>query len=133
MDLLVGIPRRSKAVNVLIVDDSSVMRKLVRRGLRQAGFEGHDYEEAEDGAEALEKIRGGTVDVALVDWNMPNMTGIEMLEALQGDDVKVKVGFVTSESTPEMRARASTAGAAFFITKPFTPDSLQAALSSTLD
>ncbi len=121
-------------VNVLIADDSSVMRKLVRRGLRQAGFDGHDFEEAEDGQQALDMLRAGGFDVALVDWNMPNLTGIEMLEQLRADgDAKTTVGFVTSESTPPMRARAMTAGASFFVTKPFTPDSLQEALGGVLD
>lgn len=119
-------------MNVLIIDDSSVMRKLVRRGLRQAGFGGLEVDEAEDGLAGLEQLRTGRYDVALVDWNMPNMTGIEMLEAAKAENLDVKIGFVTSESTDAMRARASTAGAAFFVTKPFTPESLQDALGSTL-
>ncbi len=119
-------------MNLLIVDDSAVMRKLVRRGLRQAGFKDLDVQEAEDGVQALETIRGGGIDAVLADWNMPNMTGIEMLETLRSEERDTCVGFVTSEATGPMRQRADDAGAAFFVTKPFTPESLEAALSSIL-
>ena len=119
-------------MNVLIADDSSVMRKLVRRGLRQAGFDGHDFEEAEDGQQALDMLKNGGFDVALVDWNMPNMTGIEMLETLRAEERDTCVGFVTSEATGPMRQRADDAGAAFFVTKPFTPESLESALGPIL-
>lgn len=119
-------------MNLLIVDDSAVMRKLVRRGLRQAGFKDIDVVEAEDGLEALDTIRGGGIDAVLADWNMPNMTGIEMLETLRDEESDVTVGFVTSEATAPMRQRADEAGAAFFVTKPFTADSLEDALSPIL-
>lgn len=117
-------------MKIMIVDDSSAMRMIVKKTLRQAGFEGHDIAEAEDGAKAYAAIQSGTPDLVLSDWNMPNMTGIELLEKLAAEGVKVPFGFVTTEATPDMRARASSAGAKFLISKPFTPDSFREALSA---
>ncbi|MDG2114955.1 MAG: response regulator, partial [Actinomycetota bacterium] len=102
------------------------------RGLRQAGFKGLEVVEAEDGLEALDTIRSGGIDAVLADWNMPNMTGIEMLEVLREEDNDVTVGFVTSEASAPMRARAEDADAAFFVTKPFTAESLESALGPIL-
>jgi two-component system chemotaxis response regulator CheY len=104
------------------------MRMIVRKTLRLAGFEGHEFLEADDGAKALASIKSSPPDLVLSDWNMPNMTGIELLENLTKDGVKVKFGFVTTEATPEMRQRATSAGASFLISKPFTPESFKAIL-----
>ena len=112
-------------MKILIVDDSSAMRMIVKKTLRQAGFEGHDISEVEDGAKALATIKASKPDLVLSDWNMPNMTGIQLLEALTADGVKVTFGFITTEATPEMRAKATSAGAKFLISKPFTPDSFK--------
>ena len=68
-------------MKILVVDDSTVMRKMVMRALRQAGHGGHDYSEAANGKEALEQISKESPDLVLCDWNMPEMTGIEVLEA----------------------------------------------------
>jgi len=119
-------------MKILIVDDSSVMRKIVQRTLRQAGYAGHDIDEAEDGEDALEKISTDTPDLVLCDWNMPRMSGIELLEALKERGSVPSFAFVTSESTGEMRSRATEAGAAAFLTKPFTADSLQDAVGHIL-
>jgi two-component system, chemotaxis family, chemotaxis protein CheY len=116
-------------MKIMVVDDSSAMRMIVKKTLRQAGFEGHDISEAEDGAKAHAAISAAAPDLVLSDWNMPNMTGIELLEKLGADGVKVHFGFVTTEATPEMRARATAAGARFLISKPFTPDSFRDALT----
>jgi two-component system, chemotaxis family, chemotaxis protein CheY len=116
-------------MKVLLVDDSKAMRMIVRRTLRQAGFESFDVSEAENGAEALVAINAATPDLVLCDWNMPEMTGIELLENLRAGGNKVKFGFVTSEGTPEMRNRAASAGALFLIAKPFTPEIVRDALT----
>ena len=115
-------------MNILVVDDSRTMRMIVKKTLREAGYGDHTIEEADDGVNALECIRNGSPDVVLSDWNMPNMTGIELLEAINDEGNKVKFGFVTTESTAEMRKRATNAGARFMIAKPFTVESFQDAL-----
>jgi two-component system chemotaxis response regulator CheY len=112
-------------MKIMIVDDSSAMRMIVKKTLRQAGFEGHTIAEAEDGAMALAAIKASAPDIVLSDWNMPNMTGIELLENLGKEDIKIKFGFITTEATPEMRQRATSAGAKFLISKPFTPESFK--------
>jgi two-component system chemotaxis response regulator CheY len=114
----------------MIVDDSTAMRMIVRKTMRQAGFDGHDYSEAEDGAKALTAIKSAAPDLVLSDWNMPNMTGIELLENLTKDGIKIKFGFVTTEATPDMRQRATAAGASFLISKPFTPESFKEILGA---
>ena len=112
-------------MKILIVDDSAVMRKIVLKAMRQAGFGGHDFEEAENGQAALGKIEAGPPDLILSDWNMPEMTGIELLEALKEREITVPLCFITSEATTEMRSRAEAAGAAGFVTKPFTAEVLE--------
>lgn len=116
-------------MKILIVDDSRAMRMIVRRTLRQAGYGQHDIEEAANGREGYEQIQSTKPDLVLCDWNMPEMTGIELLQKLKDEGHGVKFGFVTSESTDEMRARANEAGALFLIAKPFTPDSFKGALA----
>jgi two-component system, chemotaxis family, chemotaxis protein CheY len=115
-------------MKILIVDDSTAMRMIVRKTLRLAGFDGHEFTEADDGAKALAAIGSAPPDLVLSDWNMPNLTGIELLERLRQDGVQIPFGFVTTEATPEMRQRASAAGASFLISKPFTPESFKETL-----
>lgn len=115
-------------MKVLIVDDSSAMRMLVKRTLKQAGFSGLDTVEASDGREALQVVEDELPQLVLCDWNMPNMTGIEFLLALRESGNEAKFGFVTTESTAEMRGRAKEAGAQFLIAKPFTAESFEKAL-----
>jgi two-component system, chemotaxis family, chemotaxis protein CheY len=117
-------------MKILIVDDSTAMRMIVRKTLRLAGFDGHEFAEADDGAKALAAITSAAPDLVLSDWNMPNMTGIELLENLNKAGIKVKFGFVTTEATPDMRQRASAAGATFLISKPFTPESFKEILGA---
>lgn len=112
---------------ILIVDDSKAMRMIITRTLRQAGFDG-EVLEAANGVEAFQKLQSCAPDLVLCDWNMPEMTGIDLLEQLTTNRVPVKLGFVTSESTPLMRARAMDAGALFLISKPFTTEHFEEAL-----
>jgi two-component system chemotaxis response regulator CheY len=109
-------------MNVLIVDDSRAMRMIVSRTLRQAGYGDGNLREAADGAEALVAIQADKPDLVLSDWNMPEMNGIELLRALRAEGNDVRFGFVTSESTTEMREVAIAAGAEFLIGKPFTAE-----------
>ena len=119
-------------MNILIVDDSSAMRMMIMRTIRQAGFDAGDVDQAEDGAVALDKIRAKLPDLVLCDWNMPNMTGIELLDALNDEDLKPKFGFITTESTTEMRQRATESGARFLIAKPFTVESFEKVLATVM-
>ncbi len=115
-------------MNLLIVDDSSVMRKIIIRTLRQAGFEGHTIDEAHDGQAALERIDASTPDLVLTDWNMPTMDGIDLLMAVRARGKEIPFVFITSEATDEMHALAYREGAVAVITKPFTAKTFQAQL-----
>ena len=119
-------------MKILIADDSRVMRQIVTRTLRQAGFEGHDLVEAADGQEAFEKAVAEKPDFVLSDWNMPHMTGVEVLKQLRANGNQVPFGFVTSEGTEEMRKQAEDAGALFLITKPFTEETFREKLGAHL-
>ncbi|HUM93123.1 MAG TPA: response regulator [Candidatus Competibacter sp.] len=109
-------------MKILIVDDSSAMRMIVRRTLREAGYGHLEVLQAGDGDEALALIRKDTPNLIFSDWNMPNKNGLQLLEALNEEGFKIPFGFVTTESSAEMRGKASQAGAKFLITKPFTAE-----------
>lgn len=109
---------------ILVVDDSKAMRMIVLRDLRNAGFDTGHAVEADNGLTALDKIRAGGVELVLSDWNMPDMTGIELLAELRREGITVPFGFVTSESAGEIRRRALEGGADFVVTKPFKADDL---------
>jgi two-component system, chemotaxis family, chemotaxis protein CheY len=119
-------------MKIVIADDSRVMRQIVLRTMRQAGYAGHDIIEATDGADALAKIEQHHPDLVLSDWNMPTMTGIDLLHALRSAGNQVPFGFVTSEGSPEMRSTAEHAGAQFLIAKPFTPDGFRDVLDPVI-
>ncbi len=119
-------------MKILVADDSRVMRQIVIRTLRQAGYDDHDVVEAEDGRDAYDKVRSENPDLVLSDWNMPNMTGLECLQALRSSGSSVPFGFVTSEGSAEMREKAADAGALFLIAKPFTADTFTEHLEGVL-
>lgn len=108
-------------MRVLVADDSRVMRQIVIRTLRQAGYD-WQITEAPDGAAALDIVQAEDPDLVLSDWNMPEMTGIELLRAMRRHGLDIPFGFVTSEGSAEMREQADEAGALFLIAKPFTAD-----------
>ena len=115
-------------MKVVVADDSRAMRMIVVRTLRQAGYEGAEVIECEDGAEGLAAVKANSPDLVLSDWNMPNMNGIEFLQALRADGNNVTFGFVTSEGSDAMRQQAADSGALFLIAKPFTADMFAEAL-----
>ena len=117
---------------ILIVDDSKAMRLVVRRSLRQAGLPAHEVVEAANGKEALDVIARENPDLVLSDWNMPEMNGIELLRTLKENGTSVSFGFITTEGTPEMIAKAINEGAMFLIAKPFTPEQLSETLTPVL-
>ncbi|MCP4602584.1 MAG: response regulator [Proteobacteria bacterium] len=119
-------------MNIMVVDDSKTMRLIVKRTLRQAGFGSHAVKEASNGKEALDAIKAEEPDLVLADWNMPEMNGIELLQALNTEGIKIKFGFVTSEGTPQMIKIAEDNGALFLISKPFTADTFKEKLGPVL-
>jgi two-component system, chemotaxis family, chemotaxis protein CheY len=119
-------------MRILIVDDSKAMRMIVARTLRLAGYDEHEFVEASNGLHALEVVAEEPPDVVLCDWNMPGMTGLELLVALRGAGWSTPFGFVTSEASPQMRTTAMEAGAMFLIAKPFTAQDFQDALDPVL-
>jgi two-component system chemotaxis response regulator CheY len=106
------------------------MRKLIARSIRQAGYGDAEVVEAEDGQDAIDVAEREHPDLILADWNMPNLTGIEMLRSLRSDGNRIRVGFVTSESSVEIRKQAQEAGASFFLSKPIDTTKLEAALAA---
>ena len=116
-------------MQILVVDDSRAMRSIVIRAVKAAGVEA-TFLEAQNGAEALSAVREAKPDLVLSDWNMPQMSGIELLTALRAEGNAVPFGFVTSEGDANQRDRARQAGALFLISKPFSPDAVKEALAA---
>jgi two-component system chemotaxis response regulator CheY len=114
-------------IRTLIVDDSSVMRKIVERSLRQAGLETMVVYEASNGNEGLDMLRAKTVDLILSDINMPSMDGLEFLRQLRGQNLApgVPVVMITTESSEEHVKQAISAGAQGYIRKPFTAEQVK--------
>lgn len=108
----------------LVVDDFSTMRRIVRNLLKELGFV--NVQEAEDGVDALNKLRGGDFDFVVSDWNMPNMTGIDLLRAIRADATlkHLPVLMVTAEAKRENIIEAAQAGASGYVVKPFTAGTL---------
>jgi two-component system chemotaxis response regulator CheY len=113
----------------LVVDDFSTMRRIVRNLLKELGFTNVD--EAEDGVVALQKLRGDAFDFVVSDWNMPNMTGIDLLKAIRADAAlkHLPVLMVTAEAKKENIIEAAQAGASGYVVKPFTAATLDEKLN----
>jgi two-component system, chemotaxis family, chemotaxis protein CheY len=113
------------SVKVLVVDDMSTMRRIVKNVLRQIGFS--DIVEAENGQEALGKLKSGDFGLVVSDWNMPVMQGIDLLRAVRADPTLKALPFlmVTAEAQKENIIEAVQAGVSNYIVKPFTAEALQ--------
>ncbi|MDY0212647.1 MAG: response regulator [Desulfuromonadaceae bacterium] len=111
---------------VLVIDDSSTMRKIVSRSLRQAGLEFDEILEAADGLEALDLLKTEKVDLILSDINMPNMDGIEFLrQKREIDAIKdIPVVMITTEGGADIIGEAKELGAAGSVKKPFKPETI---------
>jgi len=118
-----------KNLKILVVDDFSTMRRIIRNLLKELQFTNVD--EAEDGLVGLNKLRGGAFQFVVSDWNMPNMTGIEMLRAIRSDpNLKhLPVLMVTAEAKKENIIEAAQAGADGYVVKPFTAAVLEEKLN----
>lgn len=117
----------------LVVDDFSTMRRIVRNLLKELGYTNVD--EAEDGAVALRKLKGGGFEFVVSDWNMPNMDGLIMLQNIRADpELKhLPVLMVTAEAKKENIIAAAQAGANGYVVKPFTAATLDEKLSKIFE
>ncbi|QQX87561.1 chemotaxis response regulator CheY [Cupriavidus necator] len=113
-----------KSIKILVVDDFPTMRRIIRNLLKELGFV--NVEEAEDGAAGLEKAKDGSFQFVISDWNMPNMDGLTMLQAIRADAniAKIPVLMVTAEAKKENIIAAAQAGANGYVVKPFTAATL---------
>ncbi|MBI2839498.1 MAG: response regulator [Acidobacteria bacterium] len=121
--------------NVLIVDDSAVMRKIVAKSIIQAGYVFARVLEASDGYEALHQISQNRFDLVLTDVNMPNMDGLELARIIQemNLDPPLPVVIITTEGTEDKIHEAEGYGVRAYLTKPFAPAQLKAKLGPILD
>lgn len=113
------------SIKVLVADDFATMRKIVRNILKQIGFE--DIVEAEDGTTALQILKTEKIGLVVTDWNMPNMTGLELLQHIRQNPAtaQVPVLMVTAEGLKENVLEAVKAGVNNYVVKPFTAEVLQ--------
>ncbi|MDT8398928.1 MAG: chemotaxis response regulator CheY [Pseudomonadales bacterium] len=123
----------NKSMNILVVDDFPTMRRIVRSLLRELGFA--NVEEAEDGQDALSKLKSGGFELVISDWNMPNLDGLEMLKQIRGaDNLKhLPVLMVTAEAKKENIIAAAQAGANGYVVKPFTAVVLEEKLNKIFE
>ena len=112
-------------IRILVVDDFSTMRRIIKNILRQLGF--NNIEEADDGSSAWEMLNKGGIDFIVCDWNMPNMTGIELLRKVRASEEFADLPFlmVTAEAQQENVIEAVQAKVSNYIVKPFTADTLK--------
>lgn len=122
-----------KNMKILVVDDFSTMRRILRNLLKELGY--INVEEAEDGVVALQKLKGGNFQFIVSDWNMPNMTGIELLRAVRADDSlkHLPVLMVTAEAKKENIIQAAQTGASGYVVKPFTAATLEEKLNKIFE
>ena len=113
-----------KNMKILVVDDFSTMRRIVKNILRQLDF--NNILEADDGSTALDVLQKEKIDMVVSDWNMPKMTGLELLKAVRSDDALKDIPFlmVTAEAQQENIIEAVKSGVSNYIVKPFTAETL---------
>ncbi|MFA5679124.1 MAG: chemotaxis response regulator CheY [Pseudomonas sp.] len=122
-----------KNMSILVVDDFPTMRRIVRTLLKELGFANVD--EAEDGNDALSKLRNGGFELVISDWNMPNLDGLEMLRQIRIEDglKHLPVLMVTAEAKKENIIAAAQAGANGYVVKPFTAATLEEKLNKIFE
>lgn len=126
----------SLTLRALVVDDSGVMRKMVMQSLSRSELAGFEFTEAEDGVDALSKFDPQKIDIGFVDWNMPKMTGIELVRKIRamGNTNHIPLVMVTSEKTvSKIEEALDESGADAYICKPFTVEELQRKLKPVID
>jgi two-component system chemotaxis response regulator CheY len=123
-------------LRALIIDDSRVMRSMVMQSLQKSGLAEFEFVEAEDGADALSKFNPDDIHIAFVDWNMPNMTGVDFIRKVRalGNTEDIPMVMVTSEkSMGKVQEALDEAGADSYICKPFTVEEMQIKLKKVVD
>ena len=122
-------------ITALVIDDSGIMRKMIMRALEQAGLAEFEFVEAEDGKDGLAKFNPRTTDIVFVDWNMPNMSGMDMVRRVRAQFPKrpVPIVMVTTEKLTGKVEEALDGGVDAFISKPFTPEGLQKRVGPLID
>jgi len=120
-------------IKFLVVDDFSTMRRIVRNLLKELGY--NNVEEAEDGNDALAKLRREKFNFIISDWNMPGMDGLQLLQTVRADPElgSLPVLMVTAEAKKENIIAAAQAGASGYIVKPFTAATLDEKISKILE
>lgn len=120
-------------MKVLVVDDFSTMRRIVKNLLRDLGFT--NIQEADDGSTALPMLQGGDFDFVVTDWNMPGMQGIDLLKAIRADEnlAHIPVLLITAEAKKEQIVMAAQAGVNGYIVKPFTAATLKEKLDKIFE
>lgn len=120
-------------MKILIVDDFSTMRRIIKNLLRDLGFT--NTQEADDGNTGLPMLRSGSFDFLITDWNMPGMTGIDLLKAVRSDPAlaSLPVLMVTAESKREQIIEAAQAGVNGYVVKPFTAGTLNEKISKIFE
>ncbi|MDH5444597.1 MAG: chemotaxis response regulator CheY [Gammaproteobacteria bacterium] len=120
-------------MKILVVDDFSTMRRIIKNLLNDLGF--MNIVEADDGNTALPVLKKGGIDFLVTDWNMPGMTGIELLKQVRADDKlnTLPVLMVTAEQKREQIVEAAEAGVNGYIVKPFTAQTLKEKMSKIFD
>jgi two-component system chemotaxis response regulator CheY len=122
-------------MKILVVDDFSTMRRIVRNLLVELGFTNSLIQEAEDGNAALAMLRAQSFDLVVTDWNMPNMTGIELLRAIRADAglKSLPVLMVTAENNRDQIIAAAQSGVNGYVVKPFTAVTLKEKLDKIFE
>lgn len=121
------------SIRVLVVDDFATMRRIIKGVLKQLGFS--KIVEAQDGSDALGMLKKEPVGLIVSDWNMPKMTGLELLKAVKGDDSLKDIPFVmvTAEGMKENVIEAVKSGVNNYIVKPFTPEAFTEKIKSVFN
>ncbi|UPG88998.1 chemotaxis response regulator CheY [Luteibacter aegosomaticola] len=124
-----------KNMKILVVDDFSTMRRIVRNLLVELGFTNTLIQEAEDGNAALALLRSQPIDLVVTDWNMPNMTGIDLLRAIRADASlkSLPVLMVTAENNRDQIIAAAQSGVNGYVVKPFTAVTLKEKLDKIFE
>jgi two-component system chemotaxis response regulator CheY len=120
-------------MSILVVDDFATMRRIIKNILKQLGYT--DITEADDGAQALAKLKNEKIDFVVTDWNMPNVSGLELLKSIRADP-KLKdlpVLMVTAEALKENIVTAVKEGVSNYIVKPFTAETLKEKIDKIFD